>query len=129
MNCTRPNDEIERLGQRRDEQRLGEARHADEERVPAREQRDEHQLDDVLLPDDAHGDRLAELAARVARHLEQLARRPSTRRRRSGRLTLRTAAGDMGGRTGCRTRARRCQSLLASRPPTAASDASAQLAA
>ncbi len=46
----------ERLAERRDEQRLGETRDADEEPVPAREERDEQQIDDVLLPDDALAD-------------------------------------------------------------------------
>jgi len=39
------------------EKRLGEARHADDEAIAAREQRQQHELDDVLLTDD----QLAEL--------------------------------------------------------------------
>ena len=64
--------EIERLGQRRDEQRLRKPRHAHEQRVPASEERDEHELDDVLLADDAHGDRLRSFWLADARHLEEL---------------------------------------------------------
>ena len=47
---------MQRLRKRRDEQRLGQARHADEQRVAAGENRDEHFLDDVLLADDDLGE-------------------------------------------------------------------------
>ena len=45
--------EVEHLGQRRDEQRLGQARHADEQAVAAREQRRQQLIDHRLLADDA----------------------------------------------------------------------------
>ncbi len=44
--------EVEDVGERLDEQRLGEARHAGDEAVAAGEERDEHLLDDLVLPDD-----------------------------------------------------------------------------
>ena len=52
VNWMRWNAEVERLGERRDQQRLGEAGHADEQAVTAREQRDQQLLDDLLLADD-----------------------------------------------------------------------------
>ena len=64
--------QIERLRERRDEQRLGEARHADEERVAAREERDEHEVDDLLLPDDACADRVVKRLARAGGAGEEL---------------------------------------------------------
>ena len=48
--------EPEHLAERLDEQRLGEARHADQQRMAAGEQRDERALDDdILAEDDAGG--------------------------------------------------------------------------
>ena len=44
--------QVQHLRQRRDEQRLRQARHADDEAVAADEQRLQHQLDDVGLADD-----------------------------------------------------------------------------
>ena len=44
--------QLEHLRQRRDQQRLGQARDADDQAVAADEQRQQHQLDDVVLPDD-----------------------------------------------------------------------------
>ena len=44
--------EVEDARYRVHEQRLGEARHADDQGVAAGEQRDEHLLDDVVLADD-----------------------------------------------------------------------------
>ena len=45
--------EVEHLGQRRNQQRLGEARHADDQAVAADEERVEHELDNLALADDA----------------------------------------------------------------------------
>ena len=44
--------EIEDVGERLDQQRLRQARHAGDQAVAAGEQRDEHLLDDFVLPDD-----------------------------------------------------------------------------
>ena len=44
--------EVEHLRHRVDEQRLRQAGHADDETVAAGEQRQQHELDDVFLPDD-----------------------------------------------------------------------------
>ena len=44
--------EVEALRQRPDEQRLAEARDALEQDVPAREERDEHVVDDLVVADD-----------------------------------------------------------------------------
>ena len=44
--------EVEHLGQRGDEQRLGQAGHADDQAVAADEQRQQHLLDHVVLADD-----------------------------------------------------------------------------
>ena len=46
--------QVDRLGQDRDQQRLGQARHALKQQVPAGEQRDQQPLDDHVLADD-HG--------------------------------------------------------------------------
>ena len=64
--------QVERLGQRGHEQRLGEPRDPDEQRVPAREQRHEHQLDDPPCPTTRTP--IASRSARlgVPRHLEEL---------------------------------------------------------
>ena len=45
--------EVEELGQRRDEQRLGQPRNADKEAVAAREEADEQVIDGRFLTDDA----------------------------------------------------------------------------
>ena len=52
VNWMRVNLRSRTLRERVDEQRLREAGHADEEAVAAGEERDEHLLDDVVLPDD-----------------------------------------------------------------------------
>ena len=57
-----------RLGERGDQQRLGQPRHADEQRMPAAEQRDQQLLDHRLLPDD----HLAELRLHVVIRFLQL---------------------------------------------------------
>jgi hypothetical protein len=44
--------EIEDVGERLDEQRFREARHAGDQAVAAGEQRDEHLIDDLVLADD-----------------------------------------------------------------------------
>ena len=44
--------EIEDVGERLDQQRLGQARHAGDQAVAAGEQRDQHLLDDLVLADD-----------------------------------------------------------------------------
>ena len=48
--------EVERLGERLDEQRLGEAGHADEDDVAATEDGADEVVDDVVLADDAAPD-------------------------------------------------------------------------
>ena len=40
--------------------------------MPAREERHEHELDDLVLPDDAHRDGVPEFAVRFPRHLQKL---------------------------------------------------------
>ena len=45
--------QVEHLRQRRDEQRLRQPGHADDQAVAADEQRQQHELDDVALADDA----------------------------------------------------------------------------
>jgi hypothetical protein len=47
--------EIEHLGERADEERLGEARDADDQAVAADEQRQQHLIDDIALADDELG--------------------------------------------------------------------------
>ena len=106
-----PERQLERLGQRRHEQRLGEARHADEQRVTARQQRDEHQLDDLLLarprarrwPRGACGWRPAPSRGAGV----------TVSRRARGRVPL-LGLSCQGQPT--RTRGAGCQSLLDSRP-------------
>ena len=51
------------LGQRLDEQRLGQARHAGEQAVPAGEERDQHLVDDLVLTDDHQPQLLQDLRA------------------------------------------------------------------
>ena len=60
VNWMREKVRCERARQRRDEQRLGETGHADQQAVPAGEQRDERLLDDGVVADD----HLAQLGAR-----------------------------------------------------------------
>ncbi len=47
--------EAEDLAERLDEERLGEARNADQQRMAAREQRDQRMLDDDILAEDDGG--------------------------------------------------------------------------
>ena len=65
------------LGQRLDEQRLGQPGHADEQAVAAGEQRDQHLIDDLVLADD-------DLAAARAR----MRSRPGDPRARSSSVLL-----------------------------------------
>jgi hypothetical protein len=44
--------EIENLGERLDQEGLGQSRHPGDQAVPAGEERDQHLFDDVILPDD-----------------------------------------------------------------------------
>ena len=67
--------QVQRVGQRADHERLGQARHADEQAVAPREERDEQLLDHVLLADDDLG-ALGEICARPLRGAD---RRPSDR--------------------------------------------------
>ena len=62
----------ERLREARDERGLGQARHADEQPVAAREQRDQQQLDDLLLADDAAPELLDDLALGLGQPGDQL---------------------------------------------------------
>jgi hypothetical protein len=78
VNWMRWNAEVQRLGQRRDEQRLGQAGHADEQAVAAGEQRGQQVLDDLALADDALLDLGAQLGGGRGR-----CRRPRAGRRRS----------------------------------------------
>ena len=71
MNCTRPNERSSASRERRDEQRLREPGHADEQRVAAREQRDEHEVDDLLLPDHDASDLLLQAVTGGGAALEQ----------------------------------------------------------
>ena len=52
VNWMRVELQLEHLRQRLDQQRLGQAGHADDQAVAADEQRQQHQLDDVVLADD-----------------------------------------------------------------------------
>jgi len=77
-----PERQIQRLRERRHEERLREPRHPDEERVAPREERHEHELDHALLPDHANRDRFLELARRLAGSLKE----QGVARCRDGRL-------------------------------------------
>ena len=57
--------EVERLGHRLHHERLGQPRHADQQRVPACQQGGEDPLDHFVLTDDAPGDLGAEGAHRI----------------------------------------------------------------
>ena len=52
VNWMRLNVEVEDVGERLDQQRLGQAGHAGDQAVAAGEQRDQHLLDDLVLADD-----------------------------------------------------------------------------
>ncbi len=56
VNCTRANSRSSACGDGLHEQRLREPGHADEQDVPAGEQRGDQVVDDLVLPDDAAGD-------------------------------------------------------------------------
>ena len=58
--------QIQRPGQRADQQRLGQARHAFQQAMPAAEQGDQHLLDHVVLADDHAGELLLDLLERGA---------------------------------------------------------------
>jgi len=64
--------QVERLGDRVHEQRLRQPRHADEQHVPAREQRRDEVVDDRVLADDPSPDLLDERRARAGELVEQL---------------------------------------------------------
>ncbi len=59
--------ELHRVGDGADQQRLGEPRHAHEQGVPARQHRQQHLFDHLLLADDPLGD----LDPEPTRRLEQ----------------------------------------------------------
>ena len=52
VNWMRLKLEVEDAGERLDEQRLGQPGHAGEQAVAAGEERDQHLIDDLVLPDD-----------------------------------------------------------------------------
>ena len=52
VNWMRLNVEVEDLGERLDQQRLGQPGHAGDQAVAAGEQRDQHLIDDLVLADD-----------------------------------------------------------------------------
>ena len=64
--------EIERRRQRADEQRLGEPRHAHEQRMPTSEEGDQHRIDDLGLPHHRGGDSLSKSTRCVSEEGEQL---------------------------------------------------------
>ena len=64
--------ERQRVGQRANHQRLGQARHADQQTMAAREQRDEQLLDHLALADDALGHFVGDAAVRFAEPLDGL---------------------------------------------------------
>src|SRR5204862_5179215 len=64
--------EMHRLRQCRNQQRLGESRHADEKRMAVREQRDKQSFDNVLLSNDALANLRVELLPRTGKALQQL---------------------------------------------------------
>ena len=64
--------QVQRLRQRLDEQRLGEARHADQQHVAAGENRGDQVVDDIELADDASRDLVGEALSRLRELLEQL---------------------------------------------------------
>ena len=72
VNWMREKLERERPRHRRDEQRLGEAGHADQQAVAAGEQRDQRLLDDVVVADDHLADLRADAAARLGEAVGQL---------------------------------------------------------
>ena len=67
VNWIRLNDEIEDLRDGLDQQRLREAGHARDQAVPAREERDQDLIDDVILADD-HLANLGENPLAALRH-------------------------------------------------------------
>src|SRR5512133_2899810 len=64
--------EVERLGDGLDEQRLREARNANEQDMPARQQRRDEVVDDLVLANDAPPDLLDQRRARARQLLEEL---------------------------------------------------------
>jgi len=66
-----PERELHRLGEGRDQERLGEAGNPDEQGVAAREQRHQHGVDDLVLTHHAHRDGLAQRLGRRRRALEE----------------------------------------------------------
>ena len=64
--------QVQHVGERRDQQRLRQARHADEQAVPAREERDQQLLDDLALADDPPLDLAENVGARLGERLDCL---------------------------------------------------------
>ena len=62
--------QVQRVGQRADHQRLGQARHADEQAVAAGEDGDEQLLEHALLADDDLAQLLADAAVAVVEPLD-----------------------------------------------------------
>ena len=71
VNCTREKAERQRLRHRLHEQRLREARHADEHHVSAGQHGGDEIIDDLGLADDAAGDLCAQLGACFGKAREQ----------------------------------------------------------
>ncbi len=79
--------QVQNLGQRLDQQRLGQARHAGDQAVPAREERHQDLIDHLVLPDDDLAQLRQDLRARVGHLLgNAVADCPAAERRHSDSL-------------------------------------------
>ncbi len=87
VNWTRPKLRPSACGYAGDEQRLGKPGHANQQRVPARQQGDEHGVDHFVLPDHDLGHLLLEPARGLGAPLEQLDIARWRRRRGGSRET------------------------------------------
>ncbi len=72
VNWMRLKRQVERLGQRADHERLGQARHAHEQGVAAAEDRHQQLVEHLLLADDDLADFLLELLVRGAELFDHL---------------------------------------------------------
>ena len=75
VNWMRLNFRFERLGQRADQQRLAQARHAFQQAVPADEHARQHAVDDVVVADDHPADLLLDRRIALAKLLRLLLHR------------------------------------------------------
>ena len=88
VNWMRLNLSVDRIGERLDEQRLRQARHAAKETVPAREQTSEDLTANLTLPDDDATNFAVQSGDELRGFFERQSRRVGRRRGQCGQVRL-----------------------------------------